>query len=157
MSSFRLPGPLDTEYFKAHRNGGGKKAGNNLIKFYKLAYFYSIQAADEKNYSKNSMDDASLSLAPPYWFYILNFSCLLGERVVLSCSSLILAISVLVIFITWVPRGLTTGKDPLRTRTNLLYFSRLTGELTSTGVFPNLMFPELARQPCDPLSLFVTS
>ena len=68
------------------------------------------------------MDDVSLSLAPPYWFYILNFSCVLGERVVLSCSFSILAVSVLVIFITQVPRGLTMGKDPLRTRTNLLYF-----------------------------------
>ena len=116
-------------------------------------YFYSIQAADEKNYSKNSMDDASPFLAPPYWFYILNFSCLPGERVVLSCSFSILAVSV--IFIIRVPRGFTMGKDPLRTHTNLLY--RLTWELTSTGVSPNFMFSELARQPCDPLSLFVTS
>jgi hypothetical protein len=103
------------------------------------------------------MDDASSFLAPPYWLYILKFNCLLGERVVLSCSFSTLAVSVLVIFITRVPRSLTMGKDPLRTRTNLLYFSRLTGELTSTGVSPNLMFSELARQPCDLLSLFVTS
>ena len=49
-------------------------------------------------------------------------------------------VSVLVIFITWVPCGLTTGKDPLRTLTVLLYFSRLTGELTVEGTFPNPMF-----------------
>ena len=66
-------------------------------------------------------------------------------------------ISVLVIFITWVPQGLTMGKDPLRTRTIILYFSRLTGELTDKGVFPNSMFSELAYQSCDLLSLFVTS
>ena len=66
-------------------------------------------------------------------------------------------VSVLVIFITWVPRGLTTGKDPLRTHTILLYFSRLIGELTDEGVFPNSMFSELTRQPCDLLSLFVMS
>ena len=68
-----------------------------------------------------------------------------------------LAVSVLVIFITWVPRGLTTGKDPLQTHTILLYFSRLTGELTGVGVSPNPMFSELARQPCDLLSPFVMS
>ena len=61
-------------------------------------------------------------------------------------------ISVLVIFITRVPCGLTTGKDPLRTRTIIFYFSRLTGELTDEGVSPNSMFSEPARQPCDPLS-----
>ena len=49
-------------------------------------------------------------------------------------------VSVLVIFITCVPRGLTTGKDPLQTLTALLYFPRLTGELIGEGAFPNPMF-----------------
>ena len=80
------PGPQNTESLKLLRKRGGEERINSLSCLDEFPYFlYYVRYRWEINLIK-SMVTCPRYLVPLYWFYILKFSSLPGERLVILCS-----------------------------------------------------------------------